>query len=155
MLYNDPRAYGDNFRYDEAMLTGKGFSGRMKALGLTTGTGAFLAAAALAPSRWVLEKFVVPKPGEGPSPAAQKAGFYDLRFVGKTESGARLQVRVTGAGDPGYGSTAKLLGQAAVSLAKDIADDVPGGFWTPASLMGDALLSRLSSAADLTFEVQE
>ncbi|MCH8543056.1 MAG: saccharopine dehydrogenase NADP-binding domain-containing protein [Alcanivorax sp.] len=148
-------AYGDDFRYDEAMLTGKGFAGRMKALGLTTGTGAFLAAAALAPSRWVLEKFVVPKPGEGPTPAAQKAGFYDLRFVGKTDSGARLQVRVTGAGDPGYGSTAKLLGQAAASLAKDIADDVPGGFWTPASLMGNALLSRLSSAADLTFEVQE
>lgn len=146
-------AYGAQFRYDEAMLTGSGFGGRMKALGLATGMGAFLAAAVLPPTRWVLEKFVVPKPGEGPTPTAQKTGFYDLRFIGKTEAGESLQVKVVGQGDPGYGSTAKMLGQAAVALVQDVDDKVPGGFWTPASLIGDALLKRLPEAADVRFEV--
>ncbi len=64
-----------------------------------------------------------------------------------------IRVKVTGDADPGYGSTAKLLGQSAVCLAKDIPDTVPGGFWTTASLLGDSLLKRLQEKAGMTFEV--
>ena len=73
-------AYGADFRYDEAMLAGRGARGRLAALGITAGLGAFMLGAALPPARWLLERFVLPAPGEGPSPQAQRAGFYDIRF---------------------------------------------------------------------------
>ncbi len=146
-------AYGDNFTYNEAMLAGPGMGGRMKALGIGTGTGLFFAAAAIKPTRWLLNKFVVPQPGEGPSPEAQKAGFYDIRFFGVTDNNDSIRVKVTGDADPGYGSTAKLLGQAAACLAQDVPADAPGGFWTTASLLGDSLLQRLQEKAGMTFTV--
>ena len=64
-----------------------------------------------------------------------------------------IRVRVKGDRDPGYGSTSKMLGEAAVCLAKDeIVSE--GGFWTPASAMGSPLLDRLKANAGLTFEVE-
>jgi short subunit dehydrogenase-like uncharacterized protein len=61
---------------------------------------------------------------------------------------------VTGDRDPGYGSTAKILGEAAVCLALEVEkDEQAGGFWTPASLMGDKLISRLEKFAGLGFTV--
>ena len=147
-------AYGEAFTYEEAMLTGTGLTGRLAAIGLTAGIGGFALAAAVPPSRWVLEKFIVPAPGEGPSPEAQQRGFYDLRFVGKTDDGRELRVKVTGDRDPGYGSTAKMLGQAAACLAQDIGKSRTGGrFWTPASLFGEKLIERLQANAGLSFEL--
>jgi short subunit dehydrogenase-like uncharacterized protein len=103
-----------------------------------------------------MERFILPKPGEGPSLDAQEKGFYDLRFYGKTEDGQEIRCKVTGDQDPGYGSTAKMLGQAAACLAQDISKDkVPGGFWTPASIFGSKLITRLENHAGLTFELIE
>ncbi|MCG8436784.1 MAG: saccharopine dehydrogenase NADP-binding domain-containing protein [Pseudomonadales bacterium] len=150
---NALNGYSPAMTYNEGMLTGDGIGGRLKALGIGVGTGLFFGAAALAPTRWALNKFVVPQPGEGPSPEAQKAGFYDIRLAGHTDQGDTLTVKVTGDADPGYGSTAKLLGQAGACLAKDIPDDAPGGFWTTSSLLGEKLLSRLQAHAGMTFEV--
>ena len=112
-----------------------------------------MAGAVLPPSRWLMEKYILPKPGEGPSPKQQLEGMYDLRFYGTTASGNKLTTRVTGDRDPGYGSTAKILGEAAVCLAKDIErSEVGGGFWTPATALGDSLLARLEQHAGLIFE---
>ena len=148
--------YGQEFLYDEAMMTGKGVKGRLAAYGVTAAMGGFLVASAIKPSRWVLERFVVPKPGEGPSRQSQENGFYDLRFVGKTDDGKVIRTKVTGDQDPGYGSTGKMLGQAAACLAFDVSrEERPGGFWTPASIFGDHLLSRLREHAGLTFELLE
>lgn len=145
--------YGKEFQYDEAMIVGKGLKGRATAYGVAAALGGFLAASAIKPTRWVLEKFV-PKPGEGPSPEAQQAGFYDLRFVGHTDDGHTIRTKVTGDQDPGYGSTGKMLGEAGSCLAFDISkDDVPGGFWTPASIFGEKLVERLGAKAGLTFEL--
>ena len=146
--------YGKEFTYDEAMMTGRGTKGRLAAYAVTGGLGAFLMASAVKPTRWLVEKFV-PKPGEGPSPEAQKAGFYDLRFVGRTEDGKTIITKVTGDQDPGYGSTGKMLGEAGMCLAFDIPADQPGGFWTPSSLLDGKLMDRLTSKAGLTFEVLE
>ena len=61
---------------------------------------------------------------------------------------------MTGDQDPGYGSTAKMLAQAAACLAKDVdSEQIKGGFWTPASAMGQKLLERLEADAGLTFSV--
>ncbi|SFM56941.1 saccharopine dehydrogenase family protein [Marinobacter zhejiangensis] len=145
--------YTEEFLYDEAMMTGKGMKGRLTALGITAALGSFIAGAAIKPTRWVLEKFVVPKPGEGPSPEAQKNGFYDLRFLGMTASGKTVSTKVTGDMDPGYGSTGKMLGEAGVCLALDIDKaSTGGGFWTPASIFGEKLVNRLCENAGLTFE---
>ena len=147
-------AYGRDFRYDEAMLTGPGFAGRARAMSVAIGMGGFISLAVIPPTRWLLEKFVVPKPGEGPSPESQEKGGYDYRFIGKTADGKMLRVKVTGDRDPGYGSTAKMLGEAAACLALDIAKgDRAGGFWTPATVFGDRLIQRLVAHAGLTFDV--
>jgi short subunit dehydrogenase-like uncharacterized protein len=67
-----------------------------------------------------------------------------------------IRAKVTGQGDPGYGSTSKMLGQAAALLALDMPRSrVVGGFWTPATIFGDVLIERLEKHADLDFEVLE
>jgi short subunit dehydrogenase-like uncharacterized protein len=146
--------YSQHFDYNEAMLTGKGLMGSGIAAGVGVGLGGFAMAAVIPPTRWVMEKFILPKPGEGPSIDAQEKGFYDLRFYGKTDDGQEIRCKVTGDQDPGYGSTAKMLGQAAACLAQDISkDNVQGGFWTPASVFGTQLITRLEKHAGLTFEI--
>lgn len=150
------QSYGANFRYDEATLTGRGLRGRLAASALGTALGGFMVAGAIGPVRSALERFVLPAPGEGPSPDEQRAGFFDLRFFGHTDDGRSLRARVTGDRDPGYGSTAKMLGQAAACLALDVdRAEVAGGFWTPATIFGDRLVKRLTAHAGLTFEVLE
>ena len=149
-------SYGRDFVYDEAMLTRGGITGRASAVGIAVGLAAFTGAVALKPTRALLQRFVLPKPGEGPTPAQQKAGFYDLRLFGITNNGDTLQAKVTGDRDPGYGSTCKILGEVAQCLALDVSkSDKPGGFWTPSTLGEDKLLARLSEHAGLTFSVVE
>lgn len=144
--------YGVDFLYDEAMITGKSALGGIGAAALSVGLGGFVVAAALPPSRWVMEKLILPKPGEGPSPKAQLEGYYDLRFVGKTANGQTLRCKVTGDRDPGYGSTAKMLGQSAICLVEDISlEQKGGGFWTPASVFGNKIIERLEKHAGMTF----
>ena len=142
--------YGSEFRYDEAMLMGRGVRGRVRSLGLTAGLGVFMGAAAVPSVRWALSRFVLPKPGEGPSPDAQARGFWDFRLFGKTADGKSLRAKVTGDRDPGYGSTAKMVVQAGLALAETKS---AGGFWTPATVMGDALIERLVKHAGVTFEL--
>ena len=63
---------------------------------------------------------------------------------------------MTGDRDPGYGLTARILGQVGVSLARDTEKkDTAGGFWTPATLFGDSLLLRLQEKAGMAFDVVE
>lgn len=141
--------YGARFRYEEAVIA----KGRATALAATWGVNALMLGLAVPPVRWLLETAVLPKPGEGPSEQAQLEGGFELIFLGSTAKGDTIRCRVTGDRDPGYGSTAKMLSQAAACLAKDVPDDVPGGFWTPATILGDRLIDRLRADAGLTFEV--
>ena len=147
-------AYGRNFRYDEAVMTGRGLKGRLAAAGLAAGLAGFMAAGSLAPLRAALGRLVLPEPGEGPSEEQQAKGSYDLRFFGRTADGQTLRAKVTGDRDPGYGSTAKMLGQAAACLALDTPrQDTPGGFWTPATIFGERLTDRLVQHAGISFEL--
>jgi short subunit dehydrogenase-like uncharacterized protein len=48
-----------------------------------------------------------------------------------------------------------MLGESAVCLVRDIArDKTPGGIWTSASAMGDALIKRLALNAGISFRVE-
>ena len=150
--------YGTDFTYDEAMLMGKDWKGCLGASAMVAGLGVFLLGVSLKPSRYLLERYILPKPGAGPSPQEQVDGYYDLRFIGETSTGKTVSTKVTGQGDPGYGSTSKMLGQAAACLALDFykgekKTGKEGGFWTPASIFGDKLVGRLVEHADVTFEV--
>ena len=145
-------AYGKDFSYGEAMLTGDGTKGRVKALALTAGLGAFAGSMIFDPLRNLMNKFVLPKPGEGPSLQDQLNGYFDILLQGSNKKGEKMAVQVTGDRDPGYGCTAKMLAQSGLCLAFDLAkEDKAGGFWTPATAMGDLLIDRLNQHAGMTF----
>lgn len=146
------RPWGREFRYDEAMDMGSGPLGAAKAAGLTAGLGAGMGLMAFGPTRNLAGR-VLPKPGEGPSPAAQLAGSFDIRFIGTTATGDGIRTRVTGDRDPGYGATGHMLGEAAVGLLDVGDDEVAGGFWTPSTALGDRLVERLEAHAGMRFDV--
>ncbi len=146
------RPWGEDFQYDEAMMMGDGPLGAAKASVFAGGLGAMVGAASVGPLRNLLAR-VVPESGAGPSPEAQEAGFFDLRFFGETASGDAVRTRVTGDRDPGYGSTAKMFGEAAVAFLDLDHGTTAGGFHTPATAFGDLLIDRLEKHAGLTFSV--
>jgi short subunit dehydrogenase-like uncharacterized protein len=148
-------AYGRDFRYDEGMLMPFGAWGFPLAAGVSAGTAAVGAAASVAALRRAFAP-MLPQPGQGPSRQRREAGFWVIELLGRHpgERGAKLKVRIHGAGDPGYASTSRMLGEAAVCLARDELVS-GGGVLTPASALGDALLARLPLRAGVTFEVPE
>jgi short subunit dehydrogenase-like uncharacterized protein len=151
-------AYGREFRYSESMSFAKGPKGLAMASAMTAGLGAFVGAASFAPTREFLAKRVLPKAGEGPTKAQRDAGYFKVRLLGETEADARgpatrLVGRVEGTSDPGYGETAKMLGESALCLAKDGGALPPRfGVLTPATAMGMRLVERLRTAG-MTFHV--
>lgn len=147
-------AYGPEFSYQEAMSTGRGASGYLKAMQVTVGLGAMMLAGSVSVLRAGMQKLFLPKPGEGPDQNERENGFYKYSMLGKTDSGQSMVVNIRGDRDPGYGSTSKILGECGVCLALDELR-VEGGFWTPASAMGDALLERLPANAGLTFTIDQ
>lgn len=134
--------YGEEFVYDEMMIAGPGEQGKamaeaiagMMAAGLGGGDDA-------------------PKPGEGPSKEEREAGHYDYAAIGTGPDGKTLTAVVTGDKDPGYGSTSKIIAEAAVCLVTECAD-LPGGIYTPAPAMGAKLRERLVANAGLTFDIE-
>jgi short subunit dehydrogenase-like uncharacterized protein len=143
--------YGEDFRYNESTRS----SSHMKAVAASTlfkvGMGAM--------SVPTIRQFLggkLPSPGEGPSAEARENGFFKIKFVGKMSATEDSEPAITLIGevgdnlDPGYGSTAKMLGQSALCLAFD---DLPqlGGILTPASAMGIPLVNRLRKAG-MTFK---
>ncbi len=128
--------YGADFVYDEMIVTGPGDKGKAvaeaiagdKSMGSDKG----------------------PKPGEGPSKAEREAGSYDLLFIGEAADGRSLRVSVKGDRDPGYGSTCKMISESALCLIEDV-PDTKGGITTPAALMAEPLIKRLTTHAGLTF----
>ncbi|MDN3640744.1 saccharopine dehydrogenase NADP-binding domain-containing protein [Simiduia curdlanivorans] len=130
--------YGENFVYDEMLLTGPGEKGEMTAK-------AVAADKSMAKSPM--------QPGEGPTKEERETGFYDLLFVGRGEEGQVLKACVKGDKDPGYGSTSKMISECAIALLKNPAS-VPGGLWTPASALGERLIERLEAHAGLTFSLE-
>ncbi|MEO1252451.1 MAG: saccharopine dehydrogenase NADP-binding domain-containing protein [Pseudomonadota bacterium] len=132
--------YGEDFVYSEMVMTGPGDKGEAAARHIQQDDS--------------LSRDDGPKPGEGPSREEREAGSFDILFLGETAKGEVLKVGVTGDKDPGYGSTSKMISEAAICLIKDRAD-TPGGIWTTAPAMGHDLIGRLRKNAGLTFEVED
>jgi len=131
--------YGEDFLYDEMILTGDGEKGEGIANHIATDRS--------------ITGPDAPKPGEGPSKEERETGFYDIMYIGETADGESLVLSVKGDRDPGYGSTSKMLSESAICLIQD-AVDTPGGIWTTAPAMGDKLIQRLEDNAGLSFTLE-
>ena len=131
--------YGEDFRYDEMLLTGDGDQGK-------------------ATAEFVAKDDSVAKsdlqPGEGPSKEERENGNYDAIFAGQACTGDLMISSVQGDRDPGYGSTSKMLAEAAMCLLHN-PELASGGLWTPAAALGDALIERLQAHAGLTFQIEQ
>ena len=132
-------AYGEDFVYDEMMLTGPGEEGEQVAKFIATTD--------------MLGGDDAPKPGEGPTKEERENGFYDALFVGYAADGRKVAVSVKGDKDPGYGSTSKMIAESALCIANDC-PETPGGIYTTAPAMGKKLRARLEANAGLTFTVE-
>jgi len=148
-------AYRRDFTYDEMMLTGDGPDGEKRARGMVKQSNMQRSLMSFAPARALLRRFALPKPGEGPSKEERETGFYDVLFVGETGEGGKLSVSVYGDKDPGYGSTSKIISEAALCLGQTAREETPGGIWTPASAMGQSLVDRLQARSVLRLKVEE
>jgi short subunit dehydrogenase-like uncharacterized protein len=147
--------YGEDFHYREAALVADGRAGWLKAKGEAIGYVGFLSAVGTSPTRWLLQRYVLPASGEGPSRDVRESGHWEMAFIGETPGCKTARARVTGDGDPATDSTSRMLVESALCLVED-ADVIPvgGGSWTPASAMGDLLLSRLPAHAGVRFEAE-
>lgn len=144
--------WGADFRYHEAIRTGRGMGGWIRAAMITAGLAGLVGLASLGWSRGLLERFVLPRPGTGPDAEARANGFFNLEQIGTLADGGRIQSRITGDRDPGYGSTSKMLAESAVCLALDDLDS-GGGILTPAAAMAAPLIRRLTTNAGLSFQI--
>lgn len=144
--------YGKEFRYDEAVMSGDGVGGRLKAYGNAATLGVLMMAKPGSMMKGLVDR-VLPSPGEGPNAAKREAGFYNLRFFVTLDDDSMALGKVTGDRDPGYGSTSKMLAEAAIALAQDKTPDV-AGVLTPAVAIGEPLLTRLEANAGLTFSFE-
>lgn len=148
-------AWGKDFVYDEMMLTGDGPGGRKRAQATARQSAIQNALLGFAPTRALLRKFALPKPGEGPSKEDRETGFYDVLFTGETKDGRAMRGAVKGDKDPGYASTSKMISESALCLARDVGrDQTPGGVWTPGAALGDKLIKRLEANAGLRFALE-
>ena len=131
--------YGEDFKYDEMIVTSPGDIGKQ--------------AAEMIAKANPLSGDDAPKPGEGPTREERENGYYDLLFLGETVGGETASLCVKGDKDPGYGSTSKMIAEAALCIAVD-GNSHGGGIWTPGALMGDKLTKRLKSNAGLSFTIE-
>ncbi len=131
--------YGEDFKYDEMMLTSAGELGQK---------------AAHAIGEMLKNPFGAkpPKPGEGPSPEERENGFYDVLFIGEYPDGKVLRYGVKGRYDPGYGSTSRMLAETGIALLSCTAK---GAIATPGALLGEDLVKRLEEHAEITFAVED
>jgi len=130
--------WGEDFRYDEMVLTSPGEAGK---------------AAANAAAEMMKNPFGAkpPKPGEGPTPEERENGYYDVLLIGETAAGETLRYAVKGKYDPGYGSTSRMIAETGMALLEHPGE---GGVGTPGSFLGKALVERLESRAALTFALE-
>jgi short subunit dehydrogenase-like uncharacterized protein len=148
-------SYGRGFAYEEFLATGRGPQGLAGALAVSGGIGGFLVAASNPLLRSGLAK-VLPAAGEGPTAEERERGSFTILVHAESDpaEGPKETVSVTvkGVQDPGYGETAKMLSEAALTLAS--AGERPSGVTTPALGLGMPYVDRLR-AAGMTWSVAE
>ena len=149
LMEQNQKSYGSNFTFGEHGL----FS--TKRMARLASYGSILAFIVIGtPLKKLVRPFLL-KPGEGPSQETQDKGWFRATFVAYSEDNEKKICSIYGSGDPGYKSTAKLVSESAIALARS--NDLPGGseyggVLTSAVGLGEVLVDRLKNA-EIEFKV--
>tara|TARA_Y100000768_G_scaffold244151_1_gene185029 strand:- start:766 stop:1944 length:1179 start_codon:yes stop_codon:yes gene_type:complete len=149
LMAENQKPYGNNFTFGEHGLFS---TKRMARLASYASILAFIIIGT--PLKRLVRPFLL-KPGEGPSQETQDKGWFRATFVAYSDDNERKICSMYGSGDPGYKSTAKMVCESALALAKS--NDLPGGseyggVLTSAVGLGDVLVQRLKDA-EIEFKV--
>jgi short subunit dehydrogenase-like uncharacterized protein len=149
LMEQNQKPYGNNFTFGEHGLFSSKRNARLASIGLVIG---FIVLST--PIKRLVRPFL-PKPGEGPSQETQDNGWFRATFVARSEDNEKKICSMYGSGDPGYKSTAKLVCESAMALARS--DNLPGGpeyggVLTSAVGLGEVLVDRLKNA-EIEFKV--
>jgi len=93
----------------------------------------------------------LPTPGQGPSKKKMQQGYLCVHGIGIGSKGNQVESAFYFPRDAGYLETARMVVESGLCLALD-SSKLPiknGGFYTPASGMGDALLERLCKTGSM------
>lgn len=149
LMEQNQKSYGSNFTFGEHGLFSTKRMARLASYGSIL---AFLVIGT--PLKYLVRPFLL-KPGQGPSQETQDKGWFRATFVAHSEDNERKICSMYGSGDPGYKSTAKMVCESAIALARS--NDLPGGseyggVLTSAVGLGDVLIERLKNA-EIEFKV--
>ena len=142
------------FRYREGVALAGGAATlplRYAAAGVLSGTqAAVLAAARARPSvrRRVGQTLgkILPSSGFGPTGERLERWSWRMSLAARTTGGHEIGVSVEGDGQPGYLSTARMLGEAGLLLAESGATPERAGCLTPAIALGTGSVGRFERA---------
>jgi short subunit dehydrogenase-like uncharacterized protein len=147
--------YGQNCSYREVQAVSSWWTG----FGSMLGFGVFGAIMIFPPTRWLMLKYALPQPGQGPSKELQETGYFTSHIyaVGETSSNdddkqskpiVEAFVKSGDAGDPGYKATARMSIEASLCMAlqRDECTSKEGGVLTPAFGLGMTLVDRLNKS---------
>ncbi|MGY8782284.1 MAG: saccharopine dehydrogenase family protein [Fidelibacterota bacterium] len=138
--------YGEGFKYSEVYSFKKGIKGLLSAFIMFLGLIILKISISFSPFLWVLRKFYFPQPGDGPSKKDRENGFFKLVLVGYINDSKNKSLIITGDRDPGYGATAKMITESALSILLE-PESIPQnyGVLTPATGIGMILVDRLKN----------
>jgi short subunit dehydrogenase-like uncharacterized protein len=88
----------------------------------------------------------LPSSGFGPSGSRLEEWTWQVAVDARTGGGHYVRVDVDAKGQPGYLTTARMLGEAGLLLAEDEATPKRAGFLTPAAALGTDCLDRFERA---------
>merc|ERR1711920_1214635 len=131
--------YGEKVTYCEGMSQ----DGACSAYCSVIQGGFFGCAMVIAPTRWCLRKYCLPKPGEGPTEEQMAAGHLTVTGVARGVNGSKTAASFHFPTDPGYKDTARMLVESGLTFLLEKAFVCSGGVFTPACCQGETLLKRL------------
>ena len=149
------QAYGADFTYDEAVLTGRGLKGRLAATGMAAGLGGLHGGRSRPADALGAGALRAARARRGP----ERGGTEDrlLRPALHRQDGGRPLDRVHASPAIATRGTARpprCSARPAPAWRRTCATPASkGGFWTPATIFGDRLIARLTKHSGLTFEV--
>jgi short subunit dehydrogenase-like uncharacterized protein len=121
---NGRLGYSSSMTYNENMT----FDSLPQALAAYAGLAAAGLLLVVPPTRWALKRWVLPAPGEGPTPTQREAASYTMLFVATGGDADRVDVKLDAVGDASCISTTCCLAETALVLSSDAARlSSPGG----------------------------
>ncbi|MDY7102331.1 MAG: hypothetical protein S0880_14190 [Actinomycetota bacterium] len=147
------KLFAEDFRYRDGAEVGPPVPGPGRPVAAATMAGATAAMGLLGrlPQRprralagWMGR--IGPQAGSGPRPEDLDAWSYRITARAATAAGEVVDVVVEADGHPGYKSTARMIGEAALALADGSPVPDRRGFLTPATALGTTSIERMAEA---------